>query len=243
MNFTFDEYREIIDLLHEHQYTIKKYSIEHFAGKEVILRHDIDMSIDKALEFAYFEHSLGVQSTYFVLLTSPLYNVFRKENTAKLKEIFNLGHSIGLHFDETNYLLSNDEEIKRSILNEKSILENILSGINIKAVSMHMPSKRTLEANLYFDGKLINSYSNLFFKNYKYVPDSEMRWRENVKDVITSGNYNKLHILTHPIWYDEGIKSKEEKIRIFLLKDKEETYEEVSIIVPGINEKISITDF
>ncbi len=243
MNFTFDDYREIITLLNTNGYHIKTYSSKPSYGKEVILRHDIDMSIDKALDFAYFENSIGVKATYFVLITSSLYNVFKKENLNKLRKIQNLGHSIGLHFDETNYNAAGASDIENAVLNEKKILENILPGIEIETVSMHMPSKATLEANLDFNNLIINSYSDLYFKEYKYVSDSLMRWRENVREIISSNRYDKLHILTHPIWYDNKLKSKEEKIKSFLCSNKEKLFNEVKTIVPGIEEKICSSDF
>lgn len=244
MKFTLDDYCSIITLLNEKGYKIKKYTHPDYEGKEAILRHDIDISIDKALDFAKLEHDMGVESTYFVLLSSKLYNVFCQDCRVKIREIYNLGHSIGLHFDETNYCISNKRmDMTEAVLREKTILENILPGIKIETVSMHMPSKSTLEANFDFDNKLINSYGEQFFKKYKYVSDSEMRWRENIGEVISSEKHEKLHILTHPIWYDDISKTKEEKIKTFLETQKERIYNEIQIIVPGIGDQVRIEDF
>ena len=78
-------------------------------------------------------------------------------------------------------------------------------GMDVESVSMHIPSQRTLEANYIIKGgKIINSYSNVFFKEFKYVSDSKMHWRENVYDVIESGKYQRIHLLTHPVWYNKN---------------------------------------
>lgn len=70
-----------------------------------------------------------------------------------------------------------------------------------------------------------------------------MRWREDVDDIVCSGKYKKLHILTHPIWYDFYNIDKQEKVLNYLKTKKQNTFNEVSIIVPGIDKKIMLDDF
>ncbi len=122
-------------------------------------------------------------------------------------------------------------------------METVFDGIPVESVSMHIPSQDTLKANLTFESGFINSYSEEYFKNYKYVSDSEMRWREDVDDIVCSGKYKKLHILTHPIWYDFYNIDKQEKVLNYLKTKKQNTFNEVSIIVPGIDKKIMLDDF
>lgn len=68
---------------------------------------------------------------------------------------------------------------------------------------MHRPSKEFLEMNLEIPN-VINSYQKKFFKDFKYVSDSRMFWRENIEEIIEKDDYNKLHILTHPFWYSNN---------------------------------------
>jgi hypothetical protein len=79
-------------------------------------------------------------------------------------------------------------------------------NLEIKAVSMHRPSKWVLEEDVQFKS-VINSYSSVFFDDFKYLSDSRMHWREDVCQVIQSNKYDRLHILTHPIWYGEHERS------------------------------------
>lgn len=76
MKFAYDDYLYLIDLLSEGGYQSTDY--QHFAetNRPVILRHDIDMSLHKALTFARLENRISIRSTYFVLLSSNFYNVF-----------------------------------------------------------------------------------------------------------------------------------------------------------------------
>ena len=165
-----------------------------------------------------------------------------------IMHIKELGHDIGLHFDETNYALPSayderNEKIKELIIHEKNVMEKIIPGIKIESVSMHMPSKQTLEEDLHFEDNFINSYSYKFFKKHKYISDSNMHWRENIYETIASGQYDNLHILTHPIWYDVNYNSKTDKISKLLLEKKNMIYNEVCNISPGIEDDIKLEDF
>ena len=210
MHFTYEWYASLLSVLVKKGYCFTDYLNWKAFRKSVILRHDIDYDISKAVDFARVEAEMNVRSTYFVLLTSDFYNVFSHKNIDLLKTISKMGHTIGLHFDEMNYpyIVGNRQEIIMKILQEAQTLEDVLKT-PIKSVSMHRPSKEILEANLEIPG-LVNSYSEVFFRDFKYISDSRRRWREPVEDIIKSGKFDKLHILTHAFWYhDEEISLKD----------------------------------
>lgn len=75
-------------------------------------------------------------------------------------------------------------------------------GCKVDIVSMHRPSQFVLEADIDIP-EMINSYGKTYFKEFKYLSDSRRRWREPVDEIIESGGYERLHILTHPFWYNE----------------------------------------
>lgn len=187
------------------------------------MRHDIDYSIEKSLKLARIEAEEGISSTYFVLLTSEFYNVMAKENIDKLCEIQSLGHDIGLHFDEMNYTYDvGMDMIKEHIMKEADILGTILN-LKIDTVSMHRPSKMTLDAD-YQLGNIVNSYGQKFFKDFKYISDSRCRWRENVEEIISSMKFKHLHILTHAFWYNEDDKNIENSVMSFINGGNVERY-------------------
>ena len=198
VEFTYSAYAELINLIRDSGYSIVGYGDES-TQKKCILRHDIDMSIEKALCMAELEYSLGVKSTYFVLLKTDFYNPFSARSESILRKIADMGHTIGLHFDEVAY--PNGTDIPQAIKREADILSQAI-GKPITVVSMHRPSKETLGADYRIDG-IINSYSEEYFHNYKFLSDSRRRWRENAEDVIASGEYPNLHILTHAFWYSD----------------------------------------
>ena len=158
------------------------------------------------------------------MVTSDFYNVFSKRNSDKLKKILEFGHELGVHFDEMNYSeITSVELLIPQIEMEAKILENVV-GKPIMVVSMHRPSKRFLESNLHIPG-MINSYSNTFFSEFKYLSDSRRRWREPVLDIVKGRQYDRLHILTHAFWYNSEEESIDKTIRKFINKADVERYE------------------
>lgn len=229
-NFTYSFYKKMISEIVSNGYRVCSY-FDNYDGKVCILRHDVDFDIQKALCMARIENELGVSSTYFVLLRTDFYNPLSKKSISDLQEIISLGHHIGLHFDEKSY--SEDENIIENIKKEAKTLGEAL-GCDIRVVSMHRPSKKTLDSN-YSISKMVNSYSNYFFKEYKYLSDSRRRWKEDVIEVVKSNMFSKLHILTHSFWYNDNNQNIKDSLIAFIEDGKKTRFE-------GLKDNISDFD-
>jgi hypothetical protein len=225
MEFTYDAYRSLLELLKQRGYEFASFNNYSIMPMPVILRHDIDNSLVKALEIAKIENECNVKSTYFALLSTDFYNIFSKRSNEILKEIISLGHDFGLHFDEKRYIINSEEDLKKYVEYEKRILEGVLDR-SIRTVSMHRPSKWILENNILFN-TIINTYSAEFLQNLKYLSDSRMHWREDVISIINSGEYNKLHILTHPFWYAEDKGDIKSRVERYINQAKKERYSQL----------------
>lgn len=203
MRFTVDGYVEMLDALRESGYEIADYSCWDEYEKCAILRHDVDFDMYQALSMAKVECKQEVKSTYFVLLTSDFYNIHSATNRRLLNEIRGMGHTIGLHFDETAYPedAGNVEKVVQDIKKELLTLSDVL-GVPVEVFSYHRPTKAILDADIRIQGA-VNSYGELFFRRFKYLSDSRMHWREPAGDIICEGIYPHLHILTHPFWYHD----------------------------------------
>lgn len=172
-DFSFRHYKEILEMLKKQGYEFCFFNSPSSRTKRVYLRHDIDYSPERALEIAKIEKQLGVSSTFFVRLNSPFYNM-------RPKEIADLGHQIGLHF-------------------EKGEIKKQLEALGTKIVSFHRPSESVI--NKKFNG-FISTYEPRFFRDIKYFSDSKGVWREGCicqQESLPS----ILHINMHPIWWDE----------------------------------------
>ena len=98
--FTHQWYRQFLQELRANGYQFRSFSASLGDG-DVVLRHDVDLSIDAAVTMAHTEADLGIESTYCVLLTSPLYNPNEATHREALQTIESLGHDVTLHLAPT----------------------------------------------------------------------------------------------------------------------------------------------
>ena len=224
MNFTFEGYKSLLVLLKDNGYNVCSYHDWNEKDKCVILRHDVDFDLHKAVEMAEFENKHSVKSTYFVLISSDFYNAFSKDCSDCINSIMDYGHEIGLHFDEVRYpeASGNLDVISDLILEECYTLQKIVHK-PISTVSMHRPSRFLLESDLIIPG-VVNSYSKEFFNGFKYLSDSRRRWREEPERVITCNCFNRLHILTHSFWYNNQESDLRSSIFKYIADSKYKTY-------------------
>lgn len=198
--------------------------------RKCILRHDVDYDLKHACEFAKYEADIEcsqrITSTYFVLLSSDFYNLHSKESKKYLQQILDQGHSIGLHFDQTLYETYDAEELVGHIKYEISILEDIL-GCYVNCFSYHRPTRNILEQQIEID-KIINTYSTLFFTQFKYLSDSRMNWRENPCDSIRDKRVTSIQLLTHPFWYRNTNNDLKDIIRSYVCSANIERYNKLS---------------
>ena len=225
MDFTYKSYEELIGMLRSHGYVIASYRDWQDHKRCAILRHDIDYDPQKALRIAQIEKEEGVRSTFFALLTSDFYNVHSERTYKVLRQICDLGHEIGLHFDEKRYgsKYRGGEFVIDAIAKEAKTMESAI-GIKINSVSMHRPSQEILYEDLELP-EMINSYSKVFFEEFKYLSDSRRNWREPVEEIIKQEKFERLHILTHPFWYNEKQIDLGESIRGFVRNGNQDRYE------------------
>ncbi|MBQ3052751.1 MAG: hypothetical protein IJD55_03545 [Clostridia bacterium] len=222
MGFTFDSYKRLLQNILDKEYRISDFHNFKNDEKICILRHDVDLSVDSALNIAELENQMGITSTYYVLLNTEFYNLQYTPTCDKIKKIINYNHKIGLHFDAKLYEGADNETLKKALKNEIDLLSNI-TNIKIESFSIHRPTISQIESNISIDG-IINTYSPKFFKEFKYISDSRMRWRESPEDIVNSNKYKQLQILTHPIWYGEKQKNISEILKGFLENRAKETY-------------------
>lgn len=226
MEFTYLAYRNLIKQLKDKGYSFSDYINYKDKNRSVILRHDVDISLNKAFEMAKLENELGISAYYFILLSTDFYNINSEKSLSILKNIKQLGGKIGLHFDEKKYNINSENDYIKYINYELEILSRIL-GEKVTTVSMHRPSKEFLDMDLEIPN-VKNSYQKKFFDEFKYISDSRMSWRENIEEIVNSEKYDQLHILTHPFWYSENIENMEKKLESFLRLAVKERYESLN---------------
>ena len=206
-DFTEENYRNLLKL------AISNYNCISFldykkTGNNLLLRHDLDASVHRAYKIAKIESEENIQSTFFLWMHSPHYNLFEEEIFDFIYKIIDLGHYIGLHFDAGFYMrhMENQSNLLDNLLYEKSILERYFR-IEVSAFSFHEPTISIISdfwEDCYHD--MVNTYSEYIRNNYEYCSDSNGYWRfKRLSDVLIQDSRKKLQILTHPEWWTPEI--------------------------------------
>ncbi|HXH19797.1 MAG TPA: hypothetical protein VNJ07_12020 [Chitinophagales bacterium] len=167
-------------------------------NKVCLLRHDIDVDLGAALKLAEIEHKRGIRATYFVMLRSPVYNLFGRANTQLVHEILSMGHWLGLHYDDG--FSSSNLSFEESVDMEASVLERMFS-VKITSVSFHQPSQRILNGKVKLNNR-VNTYGKEDLRGYHYISDSNKVWKHLTPfDIFRESRYSKVHLLIHPLWW------------------------------------------
>lgn len=241
MNFTYKSYINLINLFQGNKYSIIFYDEYNQNNEQLIIRHDIDLDLRKAYEFAKLENHYNIKSTYFVMISSNFYNILNKESLEILLEILKLGHEIGLHFDETQYKIESENDFFKWVNYEKSILEKAINK-KVKVFSSHRPSQFALHHMSFEKNSLINAYSNVYFEKIKYISDSRMKWRENVILLLESKEIKTFQLTIHPFWYSNIEQTIDEKFIDFFLEKENHLYSSLNNNISNFDQILSKRD-
>lgn len=213
--FSYATYIELIDKLRKRVPILDFSDVTSDTKKFLVLRHDVEFSIEKAHTLAKVEHDeLNICSSFFFQIRNNFYNTFSDRNIKLIKEIEDMGHKIGLHVHPS--AMEDSRDISTHIQNDAEVLSYFLN-IKIDRYSFHRPSKFILSLNLSIPG-LINTYHDRYFHFYEavrpnflkvyYAADSDHKWKYfNLNELLQRGAH-KMQILTHPYsWSLSGLNS------------------------------------
>lgn len=209
--FSYDDYREIIRII---QSTGRQCGYQEALTRDrfIIMRHDVEYSVDRAWQLAKVEQSMDFTSTFFFQWTNNSYNILSRKNMDIIKDMHERGQRIGLHFALNG--MTDMEQIKKRIRMEIDILSEMF-GFQITEFSVHRPSKDVLRENIKLDG-VLNAYQDDFFTfadkitddtelGVKYMSDANHIWRYGYPDEENITGHDKVQILVHPFaWSREG---------------------------------------
>lgn len=238
MNFSYQEYRTIINLIRKHLPIIRFDDVTCSTEKYCVIRHDVEFSIERALQLAKVESYLDIQSTYVFQICNNNYNPFSHKNRDLIHEIHQLGHDIGVHVH-----LGNFEESKESVeyyIIKQAQLLSLALDYPINKFSIHRPLRKHIENVLTIPGYINMSDAKFFtytesFDIYTlpvlYLADSNHSWKYGNPLKIDFSKINKMQLNCHPFsWTEEGL----DNWNNFYILTKEKQIEAVH----SINEEI-----
>lgn len=211
---TMQVYEDLLSLTND-RYRCIGYNDIFGLGEEkvAVIRHDIDISPTKALEIAKIEENCGVKTTYTVLLTGEFYSPLEKQNISIIKEIKELGHCIGLHFDARWHNIRREDQLEEKLYREKCLLEElVLNGESIEMFSFHNTTSFTMSCKKDEYCGMVNSYSERLQQDFEYTSDSNGYWIYRSWEELIQTDYSHIHLLTHPEWWDESSRYPGEKV-------------------------------
>jgi peptidoglycan-N-acetylglucosamine deacetylase len=192
-DFTYHIYAQLLDSMLKAGYEFQTFEEFILAPKErvVILRHDSDVSSSSELKFAHFEKNLGIKASYY----------FRIPKTFKIdiiKEIAELGHEIGYHYEDLSVTRGNYEKAIKRFENN---LKTIRKLYPVKTIAMHgRPLSFWNSKDLWkkYDFKVYDiiaePYISVDYQKVLYLTDTGSRWNGEkmiIRDsVLSPYNFN-----------------------------------------------------
>jgi hypothetical protein len=200
--FTRDGHRRLIGHFLDCGYRPVTFSTVRPQCRDLIVRHDVDLSLEAAVNIAELEHDVGIQATYFVMVSNNYYNIYSPEGQRLLARLRELRHHIGLHFDWVRCPPDGSlAEYCAAVEHEMRLLSAIVPEPT-ETISFHNP-RRDLVNRERPPGSPPHTYEPRFFTEVAYIPDSGGEWRFGGPFGHPAfANGTAIQLLTHPIWWD-----------------------------------------
>jgi len=180
-DFSLEHYRDLLRAVKTGGYSWAGFDRDPAAG-DVIVRHDVDLSLEAALVVAELEADEGAWSTFFLMTRSNFYNLDSPEGERVVARLRELGHRVGHH-------------ARYPHLDIDARFEAIVAWHNPDDEYMHTP----------IDGA-VNVMAPPFFDREHYRSDSNQHWRSGCPhDELERGELDWVQLLIHPeIWAYPG---------------------------------------
>jgi UDP-GlcNAc3NAcA epimerase len=206
--FTLRNYRSLLLRLRDRGYKFAAFpeaeSLLTQQRQFVLMRHDIDLSLDKALAMAELEAEARVVSTYFFMIRNDFYNVFSRIGSETIQEILELGHHLGLHFDCAAYPEGVDESFLAKACAQEVAMLGSWFDRPVEIVSFHRPCNMVLSGNPGISAPLMHTYMPLYTRSICYCSDSTGVWKHgHPLELEATQQGRPLHILVHPVWWND----------------------------------------
>ena len=193
--FSLGHYRELLEAAQAGGYRFAGFDRAPEPG-DLILRHDVDLSLEAAVGMAEVEAEVGAWSTWFLMTRSIFYNLDSAVGVAAVARLRALGHRVAHH----------------------AVWPDVdLDGRFDPVVAWHNPDPEYMQAPV--EGAT-NVMTAPWFDPEHYRSDSNAHWRHGCPhDALAAGEFDWLQLLIHPaIWFYDG-ETMGETMRSFLAAD------------------------
>lgn len=132
MIFEYKRWDDFCKKLHDNGFiSIPACEVKKMVGKYIVLKHDVETDVSRAMELAKIEHRYGHRGTYYV----QAYLIKDKKNIKLLKIMQKMGHEISYHYDVMD---SNKGNLESAIHEFEENFQNFEKyGFHIVTVCQH----------------------------------------------------------------------------------------------------------
>ena len=188
MDFTLSQYGMLLSAL-KHEYssfqTVKDF-LQNTKPKSIILRHDVDLLPENSLLFAKEQEKKSIQGSYYFRAVPESWD------EKIIKEIANLGHEIGYHYETMDTAKG---DIDKAWDQFRFHLDTLRKLVDVETICMHgsprskFDNKKIWEKYDYHSLGIIGEpYYDLDFDEVFYLTDTGRRWdgwKTSVRDKVS----------------------------------------------------------
>jgi hypothetical protein len=177
--FDLEHYAELLGAAQAGGYRFAFFDREPEPGT-ILLRHDVDLSLEAALALAELEAETGAAATYFLMTRSEFYNLGSPSGEQAIIRLRELGHRVGLHAVWPH--VDRDDRFD-------------------PVLAWHNPDPGYMRAPV---DELVNVMTEPWADVYR--SDSNQHWRQGCPhEELATGAFERIQLLTHPeIWVYPG---------------------------------------
>ena len=194
-DFTINSYKELLEALKNQVYEFQTFEqfLTHPKERSIVIRHDVDNRPQNSLETAKIEHEKGIRGTYNFRIVKQSWD------PQIIKEISDMGHEIGYHYEE---MATHKGDHKEAIKAFRQNLSKLRKLARVRTICMHgSPTSKHDSRDLwktykYQDEEIIGEpYFDVNYANILYLTDTGRRWDGNKVSIRDKVNMQQNQIL------------------------------------------------
>lgn len=204
---TSDGFHSVLDRLAE-EYAIRPLSGRPSEG-ELLLRHDVSLSLADAEMMAEAEADRGIRATYCIMLGSPLFNPLDGVQQRRIRKIESYGHEIGLLFNTHDHWEGepDGDALAETVSRQQAILGGVVDDPS-SIVAFHRPPAWVQQRPF---SEFQNALAPEYTGEISYITDY-VRARDDPGDHRVNDQSEPVQLLVHPALWMNSASDYERKI-------------------------------
>ncbi len=207
-SYKLKRYRIFLESLKHEKYSVRLFDelIEDapFSDRiNVFIRHDVDISLPRAVKMAKIEKEIGIHATYFFRMHAEKYTF--EQAIPIIKQLHSDGYGIGLHYEVLSHTLGHREKAITLFEEDIKRLRDVVPTHTVCAHGARGYSNRDIWSEINHDILEVQSAYDL--KNDKYLTDAggknliDSEGNHLIEEIYSAKAGQVVQVLIHPDWW------------------------------------------